>query len=81
MITNTDHLRDIAEDLGLDTSWSESAWPNFLTVFHVYMKYREHCEYNHEHAIKNMRMQRDSPWCDIFYDLHTAIMDEPELYY
>lgn len=81
MITNTDHLREIAEDSGLDTPWSASAWPEFLKIFHAYMIYREQCDYQHKFACDELMIDSESTWRDVMYDLYCAIMDEPELYY
>lgn len=76
-----DHLREIAEDLGLDTSWSEDAWPNFLRIFNSYMMYRNEYDLRHASACIELRIDKKSSWRDLFSDLYDSIMDDPSLYY
>jgi hypothetical protein len=81
MRTAEDHLREIAQDMGLNTEWNERAWPDFLLIFRNYVTYRDQMEYRHKEACDSLLIGTNSPWRDIFYELYRVILDEPELWY
>lgn len=81
MRTATDHLREIAEDAGLNTEYSPEAWPHFMHLLRVYMFHREESDSQMRHSEAMKEQSLPEYYSAPLYECWRAIIDDPELWY